>query len=449
MSRSTGRAPSAELGLWVRPLEGDPHDLVARGGSRSPAAETRNALATDGRRLPRPEGSGQSASDAGTEGTWDFPEGPAEAFPNHSRTGPDGPSTAGANRPEIRQVSAHPRSEDAVPTAARRWKESVERYGEERRAEQITPRHAGESCRVALEVGRLLREAGLACHPRDFGEPQLRFLLRSSWTTRKQDGRDREGQNGSAYNWWALGHFLKRFDNLTVERARLRWDRTPVRRKQRLSFAERVQLLDTARQLGIVPYGMVVLMLTMGLRPSEVRRLTASQASADPMVFRGKGKGIAQGLGKIRRVPHHPLWTELLPELLAHRALMTGDASADDSLPVFCHVWNGRVAPWSKAWVDRRFILPVFERAGVKQPWNLSYVLRRTFGRVARLESRNDLERVARLMGHEDTRTTTRYLGLDDDDDRSVMESMRDAFGPRPVAATESQEKGGRIGHVA
>ena len=353
---------------------------------------------------------------------------------------PRGSSSRLRELPQRRNINIHgtsPRLEDAVSgNRTRRWREAVDAYKREIERERISVRHRRERVRIARTVGEELESAGLQCDPRYFGERQLTYLLEGPW--RKLSG-------GKPYNVNLLSLFLKWKGNLTVERARLRFDRTPVRPKRALSYAERVRVLDTARRFGIVPYGMVVLMLTMGLRPSEVRRLTLKGASADPVTFIGKKRGIEQGLGKVRRVPAHPLFRELLPEAVAHRAQEVPEAGLDD--PLFSHVWNGTVVPWGKAWMERRFVAPVLEAAGVHTRFNLSYQLRRTFGRVAHLEQGHSLPKVARLMGHSDPRTTTMYLGLSDDDDREVMDTLRDSFGSS-VTSRAKVRKGGRMGHA-
>jgi integrase len=320
----------------------------------------------------------------------------------------------------------------------RRWRESVDAYEVGLECERISVRHRRERVRIARTVGRLLDSAGLACDPRFFDERHLTYLLEHPW---------RELGGGKPYNVCLLGLFLKSHGNLTVERARLRFDRTPVRPKRTLTRAERIGVLNAARRVGIVPYGMIVLMLTMGLRPSEVRRLTVDGALSEPVIFVGKKRGIEQGLGKVRRVPAHPLFRELLPELLAHRAqVVSGVASRDPGL-LFCHVKNGAIVGWGKAWMERHFVAPVLDSACVHTRFNLSYQLRRTFGRVAHLEQGHSLPRVARLMGHADQRTTAGYLGLTDDDDREVMDTLRESFGS-PLAPLAERRKGGRIGHA-
>jgi integrase len=340
-----------------------------------------------------------------------------------------------------------------VTQRSRRWRESNKAYETELERERVTVRHRRECVRVVRNVGEQLDVAGLSCDPRFFGDSQLNYLLVGPWRNLKP--------NGKAYNFCLLNRFLKSRNNTTVERARLRFDRTPQRPKLALTRDERVRLLDSARRAGIVPYGMIVLMLTMGLRPSEVRRLTVEQAIADPLVFIGKRKGIEQGFGKVRKVPWHPLYRELLPELLAHRRQQVGDSECADPGFLFCHVapWDmrsrdrtlwakkGDLIPWSKAWMDRQFIAPVFEDAKVHAPFNLNYRARRTFGRVARLEQNHPIEKVARLMGHSDPRTTVVYLGLTEDDDRAVIDSTRESYGAQ-LGAPAVQRKGGRIRHA-
>ncbi|MGI0151227.1 MAG: tyrosine-type recombinase/integrase [Thermoplasmata archaeon] len=65
---------------------------------------------------------------------------------------------------------------------------------------------------------------------------------------------------------------------------------------------------------------------------------------------------------------------------------------------------------WNKTWVDKSFVNPVFEAAGVRKAWNLNHALRRTFGRTLWTKG-VPLGVIAQLTGHEDTLTTKRYLG--------------------------------------
>ncbi len=296
---------------------------------------------------------------------------------------------------------------------------------------RITKRHRQECVRVARNVGDELERAGLACRPEDFGQAQLDYLLSGPWA--------RHEGNTKAYNACLLNRFLKRVGNLVIEKAELRFDRTPIRPKCALTRAERARLLDAARQMGIVPYAMVVLMLTMNFRRSEVIRLTVANIESDPVVFIGKGRQVEQGGGKVRRVPQHPLFRELISELMAHRAQVVAGHEGEDGGLLFPHLWKGRLVPWHKAWVDRRFIIPAFENAGIRKKWNLNHALRRTWGRAAVVEQGIPLEKASRLMGHSDTRTTLGYLALNDDDDREVMDSLRDAFGAVAVAPVRKE----------
>jgi integrase len=323
--------------------------------------------------------------------------------------------------------------EVVVPGAARRWREAERDWGVELEKRRITKRHRQECVRVARNVGDELERAGLACRPEDFGQTQLDHLLSGPWA--------RHEGNTKAYDACLLNRFLKRAGNLAVEKAELRFDRTPIRPKCALTREERVLVLDAAKQLGIVPYAMIVLMLTMNFRRSEVIRLTVTNVESDPVVFVGKGRQVEQGGGKIRRVPKHPLFRELLPELMAHRAQVVAGHEVGDTGLLFPHFWGGKLVPWHKAWVDRRFIIPAFVTAGARKKWNLNHALRRTWGRAAVIELGIPLEKASRLMGHSDTRTTLGYLALNDDDDREVMDSLRDAFGS--IAIARSRKEGG------
>lgn len=131
-----------------------------------------------------------------------------------------------------------------MPTKARRWRESIERYESELERRRITKRHVQEFARIPA-TSSTLEEAGFACAPVKFDPRHLDFLLIGPWS--------RLAGTTRAYNACLLNRFLKFYGNLIVDVAELRFDRSSIRPKEALSRSERIRLLDFARQLGIVP----------------------------------------------------------------------------------------------------------------------------------------------------------------------------------------------------
>jgi integrase/recombinase XerD len=179
--------------------------------------------------------------------------------------------------------------------------------------------------------------------------------------------------------------------------------------------------------MGILPHLTVAVEMLMGLRPCEVLRLMERDLYDEEIFVRGKGK---LG-GKTRLVQYHDEVRRILPEFLRYRAQEVVRHSGQDLGFLFARKKADRnLRVWSKAWVDRRVMVPAFQEAGVKNPDNLNHALRRTFGRSLWDEG-VPIEKIAYLMGHDDTRTTIRYLGLDQEDARSAMAVLNRAFPAR------------------
>jgi integrase len=310
-----------------------------------------------------------------------------------------------------------------LPSAARGWDREQERHVGERAGEDLSRRHVQEVDRVLSEANRLLEAAGLSCHPRNFGPSELNYLLKGPWRAKGPDGSGLS-QRTRQYNVCLVNGFLKEHDNLTIEKARLRFPRAPIRRLEYLRPVERRQLLDTAARTGVLAHVIVALEMLMGLRRCEVLRLTLRDLFEDDILVRGKGK---LG-GKTRRVPYHDEVRRILPEFLRYRSQeVAGHAGPDIGFVFARKAGDGSLRVWGKAWIDRRIMVPVFVSAGVKRPDNLNHALRRTFGRSL-WDNGVPIEKIAYLMGHEDTRTTIRYLGLDQEDARSAMAVLNRAF---------------------
>ncbi len=335
-------------------------------------------------------------------------------------SGPPPPGAATANRAQpIHQPIRTPE----MPSAKRGWNEAQERYVAERKREDLTDKHKLEIDRICSEANRHLTDAGMACHPSRFGREHLDHLLTGPWKHRPHPGAEGLSQRARAYNVCLLNGLLKFYDNLTVEKARLRFPREQVRDLDYLKPPERKRLLSCAARLGIMAHLMVALEMLMGLRRCELLRLTLRDLKGDKIRVSGKGR---LG-GKVRYVPYHDEVRRILPEFLRHRQqVVEGRKGTDDGLLFVRKMWSGRLKVWSHDWVDVHVMIPAFTDARVKRPDNLNHMLRRTYGR--RLWDLGvPLERIALVMGHEDTRTTIRYLGLNEDDARAAMDVLNRA----------------------
>ncbi|MFZ0891907.1 MAG: site-specific integrase [Thermoplasmata archaeon] len=205
--------------------------------------------------------------------------------------------------------------------------------------------------------------------------------------------------------------------------------RGPVRLTEPLTEEEARRLLVVAASRDIECHAIVALELLMGLRRSEVLRVRLVDIGDGILTVHGKGR---EG-GKKRWLPFHDEVRRILPELVAHRRQVVSGFRGPDPGFVFVHrVDDGRWKPygirvWSKAYVDRRFVIPAFEEAGVRKAANLNRALRRTCGRTAWVHG-VPIEKISYMLGHEDTRTTRRYLALNLEDVRSVIAVLNEVF---------------------
>ena len=316
-----------------------------------------------------------------------------------------------------------------LPNVARGWREQVERYVEKRSRESLTRRYAElETRRVLLSVGSELERASLACHPSRFGDGQLDHLLNVAWKP-AMDGSRGLASKTRKYYVCVLNGFLKDSGNLTVERKKLRFPKSPVRPKKVLSTEESRRLLGVASTMGIVTHSVIALELTMGLRRCEVLRVSLGDLEDRELLVHGKGRGGE----KLRRVPYHPEVARILPDLLAHRTQVVSGTPGPDDGRVFVHPTGRGLKVWGKSWLDARVVAPAFDTAGIRRPWNLNHCLRRTFGRTL-WSNGVPIETVSLLMGHEDVRQTREYLAIDQVDMASAMSVLGRAIPPLAVA---------------
>ena len=316
----------------------------------------------------------------------------------------------------------------AIPRPEWRWQLEQREYVEKRARESLSRRHVQEIDRVLTQVIDRLSEVGLACQPSRFGERELEHLLNGPWrpATESEPGLSSQSRK---YNVCLLNGFLKSLGNLTVENRRLRFPHAPVRPIEALTEDEARRLLIVAASRGIVCHAIVALELLMGLRRSEVLRLRLIDIGEGTLAVHGKGR---EG-GKKRWLPFHNEVRRILPELVAHRHQVVSGFRGPDPGYLFVHrCVDGRWKPhgirvWSKAYVDRRIVIPAFEEAGVRKAANLNHALRRTCGRTAWAHG-VPIEKISYMLGHEDTRTTRRYLALNLEDMRSVISVLNEVF---------------------
>jgi integrase len=315
-------------------------------------------------------------------------------------------------------TEAPPREEPALPTAARGWGELVERYVEKRSQESLSAHHLQELRRVLKKAGRELDALGLACLPAKFEDAQLDFLLNGPWrpATENQTGLPPVSRR---YLACILNGFLKESGNLIIERRRLRFPRSGVRPLLALTPEEAGRLLDVAATFGVVTHAVIAFEMLMGLRRSEVRRITAADLGERFLRVHGKGRAG----GKVRMVPYHPEVLQILPSLLQHRRQVVEGYRGPHPGYLFVRRSSKGLVVWSRSWLDERIMQPVFEAASVRRAWNLHHALRRTSGRTM-WKNGVPIETVSKILGHADVRMTIRYLAIDQDDMAQAMEVL-------------------------
>lgn len=321
----------------------------------------------------------------------------------------------------------------SLPTLARGWKEQVERYVEKRSRESLSARHLRETRRILTRVGELLGAKGLLCQPPQFGDEQLDFLLNGPWRPPSETSAGLSPRT-RLYHVCMLNGFLKEHGNLAVEKRRLRFPDSPVRPRRALDPDQAQRLLEAASRRGIVPHAFVAFEMLMGLRRSEVLRISVADLEEDSLKVHGKGRAG----GKTRWVPYHAEVRRILPDLLAHRAEVVAGHRGPDPGRLFVHrTKGGDVRTWCRTYVDDRLMKPTFEDAGVRMTWNLNHALRRTFGRTLWTKG-VPLEVVSDLLGHQDTKTTIRYLALRRDDMISAMRVLDRVLPPLEAPRVEA-----------
>jgi len=321
-----------------------------------------------------------------------------------------------------------------MPSPAKVWIRKVNLHVEELDQTDLTERHVQETRRVCREAGKLLMEEGLACTPYRFGDRQFDHLFYGPW---RRVTSDRPGLAPQTvkYNFCLLGKFLRRFNNLTVERrlAKVRIPTFQVRPTTAPTEEEANRVFAEAKRLGIEAGAFVAFEL-VGLRRSSVLRLRVGEFHDDFSWAEVWVKNKGGERKELIRVPEYV--RQLLPELLAHRAQVVADAIGEDDGHLFVHLVGGRVATWSKAYVDRNWVLPAFKRAGVVTPGSKNHGLRRATA-TALSDRGVPIEKVARQLHQLDTKTTLKYVRNARLDLESNSKVLEDAFGKGAARASE------------
>ena len=219
---------------------------------------------------------------------------------------------------------------------------------------------------------------------------------------------------------------LDEHENLLAERRRLLFPESPVRPRKALDPDQALRLLEAASRRGIVPHALVAFERLMGLRRSEVHRVSLADLGDEALKIHGKGRAG----GKTRWVPYHSEVRRILPNLLVHRAEVMEGFRGGNPGRLFVHRTKSGTVRTSGLWhVDERLKGPAFEDAGIRMPWNLTHAVRRTFGRTLWTKG-VPLEVISDLLGRQDTKTTIRYLALRNDGMVSAMRVLDQALPP-------------------
>lgn len=166
----------------------------------------------------------------------------------------------------------------------------------------------------------------------------------------------------------------------------------------------------------------VTLALCMGLRRVEIVRLSLRDINLTREYITVTGKGRAGG--KLRLVPFHDRFRNVLTEWLAHRAQLCVRARNDPPDNLLIWVGTDRIAHEYNA-VKGSGIDGVIRRASraVNVPFS-AHTLRRTFGRIMWLAG-VPVVTIARILGHSSTEQTLLYIGANLDDMAGAMNTIK------------------------
>lgn len=348
-----------------------------------------------------------------------------------SAAGPPPPSEVMTN---LDQPIHQPVRTTPMPSPQKVWIRKVYILVRELERTDLTHRHVLEYRRVCREAGTELAAAGIPTTPHRFGDRHFDLLFYGLWRRRTPD-RSGIAPQTQAYNFCLLGRFLERFGNTTVKRrlSQIRIPKYQVRPITPPTEEQANRILGAAMRLGVEPGAFVALEL-LGLRRSSVLRLRVGELREDltwaDVWVKNKGGERKEEL----RIP--PFVRVRLLELLAHRAQELAGVEGPDSGHLFCHVLGGKVVPWSKAYVDRHWIVPAFRDAGVVMPGTKSHGLRKATA-TALSDRGVPIEKVARQLHHQDVKTTLRYIRSARQDLESNATVLEEAFGKGAEPATE------------
>jgi len=345
--------------------------------------------------------------------------------------GPPPPSAGVTNRAQPIQ---QPVRTTPMPSPQKVWIRKVNVLIRELEHTDLSKRHVGEYRRVCREAGRELAAAGLACTPSRFRDAHFDHLYYDAW---RRVTSDRPGlaPQTVAYNFCLLSRFLERFGNTTAKRrlAQVRIPKYQVRPITPLSEDQANRVLGAAMRRGVEPGAFVALEL-LGLRRSSVLRLKVAdlrdEISWAEVWVKNKGGERKEEI----RIP--PFVRVRLLELLARRAQELVGVDGPDPGYLFAHVLGGKIVAWSKAYVDRNWIVPAFREAGIVMPGTKNHGLRKAAA-TALSDRGVAIEKVARQLHHQDPKTTLRYIRSARQDLESNALVLEEAFGDGARKAPE------------
>lgn len=204
-----------------------------------------------------------------------------------------------------------------------------------------------------------------------------------------------------------------------MKRAKLLWNPMHYDRVY-ISKEEYARLLSFFSRACHPPSYRLMLMLggMMGLRRSEIARLTVSDIHGSTLTIHGKGHG-AEGNVQTAHIPPE-LRKELESYLKWRRDLLKRDGVRTDSLIVFTEKYGHASAP--KRMTDRvsYHFAKMSELSGI--PFT-PHSLRRLFATVL-YESGLGIQTVAALMRHADPSITWRYIRTDDSEGINASDNI-------------------------
>jgi len=217
--------------------------------------------------------------------------------------------------------------------------------------------------------------------------------------------------------------FLKFNGNHIVSELRIDW---PVTSRKNVNWLSPEDALIVKRQAEGIERVLVHLEMELGLRRTEVRRLTPQSFNGEVVHVLGKGR---QG-SKPRTVRFHRDTRSIVEWMPQERQRMIEEAILRNpraQIPEEFDIWQrgGRIGDYGDTAMDN-ILKGLRNRLEVKygRPFVFSnHTLRRMGGRML-WKAGAPLETIKDILGHESTDQTVKYLGLNLDDQAESMDLL-------------------------